>query len=81
MSTKLQSEIMRYALAVQAREHNCPLVIDGLIRAAGLMIAGAAKPGREASLVARAIELLKLYVDEAHAIAEADGVRLDGRAH
>jgi hypothetical protein len=74
-----RNEFLDLALAKAREGVIVPQIIAQLMVATGVMIAGAAKPGREESLIAQAVGVLRGAADKAHAIADRGGVRLTGR--
>lgn len=73
------NEFLGLALGMERRGVPAPEIIADLMIAAGMVIAGAAKSGREASLIDRAVGVLRRAADEAHVAAEGDGIHLTGR--
>jgi hypothetical protein len=74
-----RNDFVDLALAQARAGVPVPQIIAELMVAAGMMIAGGAKPGREETLIAQAVGILRNSADTAHAIADRDGIHLAGR--
>jgi hypothetical protein len=74
-----RNDFVDLALAKARAGVPVPQIIAELMVAAGMMVAGGAKPGREESLIAQAVGVLRGATDKAHAIAERADIHLAGR--